>query len=242
MNRRRIMLSLVIVASLLGASQAIGQMVIRHGGGEEGDADIMLLTELGIVVGMEEGSSDLKVMILLPDADPDVEIERDDLLLMINGKRVKDMATLRAEYESAAVGDEVKVGFRRGDRRFLSAFEKEDPEMPQGATRMVMVGGPGSDFDDMQPLQEFGVLLGEREGQVVVAMRLPMDDSALDEDDVLQSINGTAVASLEEFRGVYEPLAIGDALEVIALRDGEEIRASRTKAESQGQIRVRRGH
>jgi S1-C subfamily serine protease len=241
MSRRRIVLSLVILASLIGASQAIGQVVVRHGGGEEGDADILLLTELGIVVGMEEGSSDLKVLVLLPDADPEVEIERDDLLLMINGKRVKDMATLRAEYESAAVGDEVKVGFRRGDRRFLSSFEKEDPQMPQGAKRVVMIGGPGGDFDDMQPLHEFGVVLGEKEGQVVVAMRLPMDDSALDEDDIIQSINGAAVASLGEFRGVYEPLAIGDAVEVIALRDGEEIRASRAKSASQGRIRVRKG-
>ena len=241
MNRRRIMLSLVIVASLLGASQAIGQMVVRHGGGEEGDADIILLTELGIVVGMEEGSSDLKVMVLLPDADPEVGIKRDDLLLMINGERVKDMATLRAAYESAGVGDEVKLGFRRGDRRFLSSFAKEDPAMPQGARRMVLIGGPGGDFDDLLPFHEFGVVLGEKEGQVVVAMQLPMDDSALDEDDVLQSINGTSVDSLEEFRGVYEPLAIGDAVEVIALRDGEEIRASQTKTKSQGQIRVRKG-
>lgn len=241
MNQRRIMLSLVIVASLLGASQAIGQMVIRHGGGEEGNVDIILLTELGIVVGMEEGSSDLKVMVLLPDADPDVDIKRGDLLLMINGKRVKDMATLRAEYESAAVGDEMKVGFRRGDRRFLSSFAKEDQEESQGGTRMVMIGGPGGEFDDMQPFHEFGVVLGERSGHVVVAMQLPMDDSALVEDDILQSINGAAIASLEEFRGAYEPLAIGDEVEVIALRDGEEIRASRIKSKGQGQIRVRKG-
>jgi len=227
-----------MVVSILGASQAIGQMVVRHVGGEEGDVDIMLLTELGIVVGMDEGTSDLKVMVLLPDADPKLEIKKDDLLLMINGKRVKDMAALRAAYESAPVGDEVKVGFRRGDRRFLSSFAKKDPEMPQGARRMVMIGGPGG---DMQPLHEFGVVLGEREGQVVVMMQLPMGDSALAEDDVLASINGTAVASLDELRGVYAPLAIGDGVEVIALRDGKEIRASRTKAEPQGQIRIRKG-
>jgi S1-C subfamily serine protease len=232
------MLSLVIVASLLGASHAIGQTVVRHGGGEEGDVDIMLLSELGIVVGMDEGSSDLKVMVLMPDADPEVGIKRDDLLLMINGQRVKDMATLRAAYESAGVGDEVKLGFRRGDRRFLSSFAKEDPAMRQGTRRMVMIGGPGG---DMQPFHEFGVVLGEKEGQVVVAMQLPMDDSALAEDDVLQSINGTSVDSLEEFRGIYEPLAIGDAVEVIALRDGEEIRASRTKAEFKGQMQIRKG-
>jgi S1-C subfamily serine protease len=241
MNRRLIVLHLVMVASLLGASMAAGQMVVRHGGGEEGDVDIMLLNELGIVVGMDDGSGDLKVMVLLPDADPAIEIQRDDLLLMINGERVRDMATLRAAYESAAIGDEVKIGFRRGDRRFISSFEKEDPEMPEGAKQVVMIGGPGGEFDDMQPLHEFGVILGEMDGEVVVAMRLPLDDAPLDEDDVLQSVNGTAVASLEEFRSVYEPLAIGDAVDVIALRDGQEIRASRTKAEFQGRIKVQKG-
>ena len=52
---------------------------------------------------------------------------------MINGKRVRDIATLRETYEAAAVGDVVKVGFRRGDERFLSSFEKKDPEEEGGA-------------------------------------------------------------------------------------------------------------
>ena len=229
------------MASLLAASHTTGQTVVRHGGGEEGNADIMLLTELGIVVGLEQGSSDLKVMVLLPDADPEGDIKRNDLLLMINGKRVKDMATLRAEYESASAGDEVKVGFRRGDRRFLSSFEKEDQAASQGGTRMVMIGGPGDDFDDMQPLHEFGVVLGESEGQVVVAMQMPVDNPALHENDILQSINGTAVATLDEFREVYDPLAIGKAVEVTAIRDGEEITASVTKTKPQGQIQIRKG-
>ena len=230
-----------MAVSLLGVSQTIGQTVVRHAGGEEGDVDIMLLTELGIVVGADEGASDLRVFVLLPDADPKLEIKKDDLLLMINGKRVRDMAALRVEYESAPAGDEVKVGFRRGDRRFLSSFAKQDPETAHGGRRMVMIGGPGSDVGDMQPLHEFGVVLGEKEGHVIVMMKLPMGDSALNEDDVLESINGTVVASLEEFRGVYEPLAIGDGVEVIALRDGKEISASRTKAKPQGQIRIRKG-
>jgi len=151
------------------------------------------------------------------------------------------MASLRAEYEAAAAGDQIKVGFRRGDERFLSSFAKKDQKTSPGEKRMVMIGGPGEDFDDLQPVQELGAVLGEKEGHVVVAMQMPVEDPTLDEHDVLQSINGTAVASLEEFRAVYEPLAVGDAVDVIVLRDGKEIRASRTKSRFQGQIRVRKG-
>jgi S1-C subfamily serine protease len=241
MNRRRIYFGLAIVVGLLGASLSMGQTVIRHGGGGEGDMDILLLTELGIVVGMDEDSSELKVMVLLPDADPKMEIAREDLLLMINGKRVKDMAGLRAEYETAVVGDEVKVGFRRGDRRFLSSFEKKDPAAEQGTRRMVMIGDGEGDHNDMQPLTEFGVVLEQKEDLVVVGFELPMDGGALKEGDVLQSLNGTSISSLENFRSIYTSLATGAAIEVIAMRDGEEVRASGTKSDSEGQIRVRKG-
>ena len=241
MSPRRIILSLILVAALLASSQAFSQTVIRHGGGNEGDVDILFISELGVVVGMNEDATDLVVMVLMPDADPAMEVTRDDLLLMINGKRVKDMAALRAEYEASAAGDEVKLGFRRGDRRFLASFEKADQEAQQGTRRMVMIGGGEGNVNDMQPLTEFGVVLEQKQEMVVVGFELSPDDGILKKDDVLQSLNGISITSLDHFRSLYSEMAVGAAMEVIAVRDGKEVRASGAKSDSQGQIRIRTG-
>jgi hypothetical protein len=237
MPAKSIVRNLMVVCALL-APPAAAQMVFRHAGEDGGEADVMILQELGVVVGLPEGEETIRVMVLLPDRESDVDLQRDDLLLMLNGERVRDMATLRAAYETAAAGDEIKMGFRRGDRRFLASFEKQDA--PPGERRVVMMGGPGSDLGDLQPLHEFGVLLGEKEGSVVVTMQLPVDEPALAEQDVVRSVNGRAVSSLQEFREVYDGLAVGDDVEVVAVHDGDEVRVSRVKADVEGRIQVRR--
>ncbi len=73
-------------------------------------------------------------------------------------------------------------------------------------------------------------------------MQLPMDDAGLTKDDEIKSINGTSITSLSDFREVYEALAIGDEMTIVALRNGEEVISKRPKAESQGGIRIRRSH
>lgn len=227
----------MIVCALL-TPPAAAQMVFRHAGEDGGEADVMVLQELGVVVGLPEGEETIRVMVLLPDRESDVDLQQDDLLLMLNGERVRDMETLRAAYEAAAAGDEIKMGFRRGDRRFLASFEKQDA--PPGERRIVMMAGPGSDLGDVQPLPEFGVLLGEKDGAVVVMMQLPVDDPAFAEQDVVRSVNGRAVSSLQEFREIYDGLAVGDEVDVVAVHDEDEVRVSRTKAEFEGRVQVRR--
>ena len=71
-----------------------------------------------------------------------------------------------------------------------------------------MIGGPGADSGNLHPLPEMGVILEERESKVIVGFPMPGGDAALKEDDVLSSVNGTAIRSLEEFRGVYDALAV----------------------------------
>jgi len=241
MNRRIHFLTMVLLVGILGASHASGQMIMRHGGG--GDGDVIVLQELGVVAGPGESEDEVRLMMLFPDTEREIALEKGDLILMINGQRVRDVATLREAYEAAAVGEVVKLGIRRGDERFLTSFEKEDPEaMGEGGAVRVMVGGPGSDFEDIHPLPEFGVLLAEKDGEVVVAMELPMGTPAFKKDDVVQSINGRTIESLQEFREAYEPLAVGEDVALVVMRDSDEVRATRAKADQEGMIRMRSSH
>ena len=227
-------LSVVLCAfAILVSSEVVGQMVFRQGGGD-GPSDVVMLRELGIIAAAEGDSDEVRVMMILPDADQKIPLKKGDLVLMVDGKRVRDVATLREAYENAAIGDTVKVGIRRGDERFLTSFEKE--EEPEGEMRMVVAGGPGMGHGDMQPLHEFGAVLGEADGEVIVIAKLPMDGAVLEQDDVVRSINGHAVSSIEEFRKAYESVDVGDEVSIVFLRGNEEIDASRTKAEARGKV------
>jgi len=120
MNR---LLTLVAAASFVAlvAAPGIDAQVMRHSGGDGGE--LVILREVGVVAGPKEGTDNLEVLTLLPDAasPSGVSIERGDLLLMIGGKRIRDVAHLREVYEAAAVGETVKLGFRRGDERWTTA-------------------------------------------------------------------------------------------------------------------------
>lgn len=225
-----------VLVSLLAGATASAQMVMRHGGGAGGD--LVVLEELGIVVGASEDTGDLAVLVLLPGKKREVALEEGDLLLMVDGKRVRDVATLREIYEGASVGDTVKVGFRRGDERFLSSFEKS--EAGQDGTRIVIGGGgPGADFDDVQPLHEFQAILAQKDDRVFVSMELPMGETVLEKDDEIRSLNGKSVATLQDFRAIYDALAIGDEMTLVAVRNGEEVKVTRPKSEMPPGMRIR---
>jgi S1-C subfamily serine protease len=207
--------------------------------GSDGENDVVMVGELSVVVGVVPGDDELSVIAVLPDADPDLEVKRGDLLLMVDGERVRDVAAFRAAYEGTEIGDTVKVGFRRGDERFLASFEREQAE--QGGRRVMMIGGPGHDMGDMQPLHEFGVILGEKGDDVVVSMQLPMDGVSLEEGDVVKSINGQAIASLADFRATYESLDIGGEIALVVARGDEEVAATRSKSDAPAGMQIRRG-
>jgi PDZ domain len=233
----------LVLCGLLAASAAMGQVVMRHGDGEEND--IVFLREIGVIAGAEPGSDEVRILMLMPDVEREVHLQKGDLLLMINGERVRDMAAVREAYAAAAVGDTVKVGFRRGDERFLASFEKKDQEqmaMSHGGGTMMMVGGPdGGDFDDVEVLHDFSVLLGEMDGEILVAAGLPIGEPALEKNDVVVSINGQEVATLEDFRGIYESVPVGDEVAITVRRGDDEASATRAKSEEQGRVRIRRG-
>jgi len=239
MTRTTNAISLMVCVALAGMvidSDVTAQVRMM---GPDGENDVVMVDELSVVVGVMPGDEELSVIAVLPDADPELEVRRGDLLLMVDGQRVRDVATLRAAYEATEIGDTVKIGFRRGDERFLASFEREQAE--QGGRRVMMMGGPGHDMGDMQPLHEFGVILGEQGDDVVVSMELPMDGVSLEEGDIVKSINGLVVASLADFRGAYESLDIGTEIALVVTRGDEEVAATRSKSDAPAGMQIRSG-
>lgn len=154
------------------------------------------------------------------------ELQRGDLILMMNGQRVKDVPGMREIYEGLSDGEEIKIGVRRGDERFIVSGKKGDfPE--SGGQQMVMSFESDSDSPPVV-IGELGILLSTTdEGVVVQALiepLLPADFASHDlEGAKILSINDEEFETAEAVRDFLSVLAVGDELSLLFEKDGDEI-------------------
>ncbi|MBU0472990.1 MAG: PDZ domain-containing protein [Bacteroidetes bacterium] len=79
---------------------------------------------------IEFGDSQLKVAAVQPssqESEKPIDLKVDDIVLFVNGKRVKTLDSFNENYENTTIGEEVKLGIKRGDERFIVSFKKADP-------------------------------------------------------------------------------------------------------------------
>ncbi len=65
-----------------------------------------------------------------------VDLAQGDEILYINGKRVKTIDALKEGYNSIKTGEEVKLGVKRDEKRFIVSFQKND-EAQKGHVMMM---------------------------------------------------------------------------------------------------------
>ncbi len=97
--------------------------------------NLFMFLEFILVIAEEDG----KVVVTLGPPDgtltgeyKDIDIRKGDEIKMLNGKRVRTTAAIREVYEKLEIGDEIKLGVKRGDEMFMVAFPKADPEKMKG--------------------------------------------------------------------------------------------------------------
>jgi hypothetical protein len=67
-----------------------------------------------------------------PKEYSNVDILAGDLILYVNGNKIKTMKDLKSNYELVKTGDEVKLGIKRQENMFIVSFKKADPKnLPQ---------------------------------------------------------------------------------------------------------------
>lgn len=232
-----------VLAVLLAAGPDAAQEVVR----ERLDPQTSLLMfEIGAIATLQEGADAVTFARILPkemrsEENRDVDVEKGDEVLMMNGERIRSIADLRKLYEGLGKGQEVKLGLKRGSERFLVRFTRQDRQMAMGhgggEMRIVVAGDGGG---EAELLHEAGALLREEDGAVKVAAQLP-GGGELEEGDVVTEANGKTLASLADYRAVYEALAIGDALKLVVKRGGESLTVEVEKAERPAGMMVLRG-
>lgn len=91
--------------------------------------EVMFLDEF---MGIAEYKDDGLVITSLNNKDSwldeykNVDIQVNDVIIYTNGKPVKSLEDFKKIYEDAAVGEEIKLGIKRGNEKFIAAFKRMD--------------------------------------------------------------------------------------------------------------------
>jgi S1-C subfamily serine protease len=204
------------------------------------DADkAVIIREIGMVVTEKEGK--LKVE-FIPPADrrpkdsPDVDIIAGDEVGMAMGKKVSTAKGLRAAYDSVKPGLEFKLGLRRDGKAFIVAFRKmDDKDLPK---MMVMKSGEGENPNqDVRPA--LGVVIEQKDRKVFIADTFPNAPKEMQKGDVVVSVNGTAVKSLQGFSDVFDNVEVGGDVKFELSRGGKAVTVAIKRPRPQGQVIVK---
>ena len=227
----------------------------------------MVLQEFQAVIVEEDG--EVKVRLRLggnANANPNADrLEAGDLIIMMDGQRIKTIDELKKQYAAAEDDKEMRIGVRRGDERFILRATKGDiPEgggsvthssfstgTPTGGTSTgtsMVIGGPGGSLPEGSALiQELGMMVFTEDNQVKVAQVIDLiapdqiKEASLKRGDVIKEINGESVTEAAKAVASFTEIETGEEFTMKLEKDGSPITITMKKPASRGVVR-RRGN
>lgn len=246
MNRKIYFCFFLIIMVFFAESLAAQVFVQKKGAGE---GEIFFLNEAAAMLKDEDGT--IKVDVVLPGEQrpkeyQNIDLKQGDEILMVNAKRVKSLKELEKIYNELEMGDEMKLGVRRGEEMFIVSFNKIDPEKLPKRKFMIREGEPedmkpGEDrkiFSErikienkdgkIKPVLEIGLILKEVENKVKVdkvIADLAKKEANFDakEGDVIFSLNGEKIQTVHQFSGIYDKIETGQDVKFVILREKKEM-------------------
>lgn len=203
-----------------------------------------MLRELNAMIVQNEEGLHVEMIMGQPSGDSNPitdELQRGDLILMMNGKRASEVSVLRETYEKLNKGDEVKIGVRRGESRFIVRAIKGDiPENVPG--RMVL----SIDTDDENAptlLAELGVLVSDNNSGIqIMSVLEPMLPEELQDQEIadfkIVSINEKTFEQAQSVQAYLNSLDVGASIELEIEKNGLAKTFELTKQESRGNVRM----
>ena len=254
----------IVITVMIFAQSVVAQVFIKKSG--PGEGEIFFLNELSAIVTDEDGT--IKVEHAMPgDQRPegyrDLDLKQGDEILMINAKRVKKAKDLENIYNEIKVGEEIKLGIRRGEEMFILKFNKIDPEklpkrqlMIQKAevgegesskgkkvtTRRIKIENPDG---KVKILMGTGIVIKETENQVEIEKLIPelnehMGNLGLKEGDTIVSVNREKIKTLKEFTTAYDKIKVGDDVQIVTQRGDKQVDFKYTKPKEEGRIVIKK--
>lgn len=203
-----------------------------------------LLRELSAMIVQNENG--LQVEMIMGGGNPTDQsitddLKRGDLLLMMNGKRVSEVAIMRELYNSLPDGEEIKVGVRRGDARFIVRAQKGD--IPENAPGQMVLSFDAGDGAAPTMLPELGLLISQTdEGIEIMSLLEPLLPDELTTENIegylITSINKQSFDEPINIQHYLASLKVGDAIDLELEKDGLTKNLALKKQEPRGNVRM----
>ena len=127
--------------------------------------EITFIDELMGIAQYQDGSlviTSLNNKGSLLDEYKDIDIQLNDVIIYTNGKPIKSLEDFKEVYGNIAVGEEVKLGIRRGEEMFIVNFKRMDSSKIK---RKIITMDVDSDGGDMKKIEVKGEK-NSKQGQV----------------------------------------------------------------------------
>jgi PDZ domain-containing secreted protein len=260
---------LVSAASFWAGQQAFGATEGKPQMRMFSSGDIVFLNELGAII-MPRDSAFVVDMVNQPDQRSkeykSVDLRKDDIIIMINGKKAKALADLQTVYDSLAVGQDVKLGVMRGKDRMIISFVKADAsKLPNRQVmafstegngdsvvtetihgdgvkgKKVMRFGPGE--GNIAMVTELGLILNEADAKIkIVGIQndapASVKSSGVQTDDAVTMIDKSKVGSMKEFLAVYDKIKSGTEFTLAIDRGGKTVEVKGIKEDQSNQPQI----
>lgn len=213
-----------------------------------------MLNEVGAIASEEEGRVKIDVIsppYARPKAYESIDLKEGDIIMMANGKKVTSAKFISDMYDSLKIGDDLKMGIKRGEQMLMVTVKKADPETLPKRKMVIREGEPGKAMEftsqgsmDIDPaIKEItviggaGIIIGVKEKHVVVAEKLPMaaevlGDAAIEKGDIILNLQDLSITSVSEFEKAFEAIKVGDPVTITLKHGDTELKASFTKKDS----------
>lgn len=222
-------------------AQEVQRQVIR------GTGDVFVIQELGAILIGEQDTVTIRTLLPVdtrPRGYADIEVKKNDEILMVNAKRIKSAKMFEELYNAVDIGATVKMGIKRGDEMVMVAFAKIDPkELPKGRMIQLRVGtdGPGATIaaSELKPLPGTGVILTSSENKVKVDAKIAgmaLEQADIQTGDIILKLNGMTINSMVHFFELYEKIEIGGKVDLEYFRGEKKLSLSFKKPEAKGQV------
>ncbi|KAA3631068.1 MAG: PDZ domain-containing protein [Calditrichaeota bacterium] len=256
MLKRTLLILAVLTFGLLIANSSFAQGH-RKTMTFEGEAGKITIIQ-GIGAILKEVDGELIVEMMLPKENlpkdlRNVDLKKDDIVFMCNGKKVKTVDEFNAIVEALENGDEIKLGVKRGKDRLITALPKSEGEgqmmmmtttVDDGGGEESSVNLGGKMMKDVTFLS-CGIVLQDKDGQVEVIALTPQfktedDGQKPDGGDILIAVNDTKAETAQALRAIYNKAADNDKVKLTFSKDGTEYSTFVIKKKDDGEVMIKK--
>jgi PDZ domain-containing secreted protein len=144
-----------------------------------------------------------------------VDLKKDDFIMMVNGKAVKKLSDLRETYDKLKVGIDFNLEVKRGKQIIMVAIKKADPkDLP----KKRVINPDNKRMENKILLEGTGILVAKINEKLMIEKLLMDNDlvtkAGLKGGDLLTNINGQQIKTFIQFKNAYENIIPGQDVKI----------------------------